>query len=500
MGSQLWTRKPLKLLYEEMAGENRLRRILGPVQLTSLGVGAIIGTGIFVLVGQAAHDKTGPALMLSFVVAGLACIFAALCYAEFASMVPVAGSAYTYAYATLGELMAWIMGWDLVLEYAVGSATVAHGWSHYFQDFIGILGIKLPHRLTTAPFDYDPSVGHLVSTHTLFDLPAIMVALLVTIILVKGIRESATFNATMVIIKVTIVFFVIIVGAFYVNPANWHPFAPYGLTGISFFGKTLFGQQGLGGEPLGMLAGAATIFFAYIGFDSVSTHAEEAKNPKRDVPIGIITSLILCTVLYILVAGIVTGMVPYNKINIDAPVSDAFRQVGLPWAQFLISLGALTGITSVLLVMMLSQPRVLLAMARDGLIPKSFFGAVHERFRTPWKSTILTGFFVATLAAFLPFRILAELVNIGTLLAFVIVCAAVLIMRKKHPEAERPFRVPFSPVTPILGILLCTLLMFSLPKENWYRLIIWLLIGFVIYFAYGRHHSVMSKIAAEEKK
>jgi len=500
MGSQLWTRKPLKLLYEEMAGENRLRRILGPVQLPSLGVGAIIGTGIFVLVGQAAHDKTGPALMLSFVVAGLACIFAALCYAEFASMVPVAGSAYTYAYATLGELMAWIMGWDLVLEYAVGSATVAHGWSHYFQDFIGILGIKLPHRLTTAPFDYDPSVGHLVSTHTLFDLPAIMVALLVTIILVKGIRESATFNATMVIIKVTIVFFVIIVGAFYVNPANWHPFAPYGLTGISFFGKTLFGQQGLGGEPLGMLAGAATIFFAYIGFDSVSTHAEEAKNPKRDVPIGIITSLILCTVLYILVAGIVTGMVPYNKINIDAPVSDAFRQVGLPWAQFLISLGALTGITSVLLVMMLSQPRVLLAMARDGLIPKSFFGAVHERFRTPWKSTILTGLFVATLAAFLPLRILAELVNIGTLLAFVIVCAAVLIMRKKHPEAERPFRVPFSPVTPILGILLCTLLMFSLPKENWYRLIIWLLIGFVIYFAYGRHHSVMSKIAAEEKK
>lgn len=500
MSSQLWTRKPLKLLYEEMAGENRLRRILGPVQLTSLGVGAIIGTGIFVLVGQAAHDKTGPALMLSFVVAGLACIFAALCYAEFASMVPVAGSAYTYAYATLGELMAWIMGWDLVLEYAVGSATVAHGWSHYFQDFIGILGIKLPNVLTNAPFNYFPERGELGPTGTWFDLPAIMVALLVTIVLVKGIRESATFNATMVIIKVTIVFFVIIVGAFHINPANWHPFAPYGLTGISFFGKTLFGQQGLGGEPLGMLAGAATIFFAYIGFDSVSTHAEEAKNPKRDVPIGIITSLILCTVLYILVAGVVTGMVPYNKINIDAPVSDAFRQVGLPWAQFLISLGALTGITSVLLVMMLSQPRVLLAMARDGLIPRSFFGAIHERFRTPWKSTILTGLFVATLAAFLPLRILAELVNIGTLLAFVIVCFAVLIMRKKHPEAERPFRVPFSPVTPILGILLCTLLMFSLPKENWYRLIIWLLIGFVIYFTYGRNHSVMSTSGTEEKK
>jgi APA family basic amino acid/polyamine antiporter len=500
MSSQLWTRKPLKLLYEEMEGEHRLRRILGPVQLTSLGVGAIIGTGIFVLVGQAAHDKTGPALMLSFVVAGLACIFAALCYAEFASMVPVAGSAYTYAYATMGELFAWIMGWDLVLEYAVGSATVAHGWSHYFQDFIGIFGIKLPHALTTAPFDYDPSVGHLVSTGTWFDLPAILIALLVTIVLVKGIRESATFNATMVIIKVTIVLFVIVVGAFYVNPDNWRPFAPYGLTGISFFGKTLFGQEGLGGEPLGMLAGAATIFFAYIGFDSVSTHAEEARNPKRDVPIGIITSLVVCTILYILVSAIVTGMVNYKDIKIDAPVSDAFRQVGLPWAQFLISLGALTGITSVLLVMMLSQPRVLLAMARDGLIPPSFFGAVHERFRTPWKSTILTGIFVAILAAFLPLRILAELVNIGTLLAFVIVCGAVLIMRKKHPEAERPFKVPLVPLTPILGILLCLLLMFSLPKENWYRLIIWLLLGFGIYFAYGRRHSVMAKYVAEEEK
>src|SRR5262245_39917105 len=397
-----------------MAGENRLRRILGPVQLTSLGVGAIIGTGIFVLVGQAAHDKTGPALMLSFVVAGLACIFAALCYAEFASMVPVAGSAYTYAYATMGELFAWIMGWDLVLEYAVGSATVAHGWSHYFQDFIGILGIKLPFVLTNAPFNYFPERGELGPTGTLFDLPAIMVALLVTIILVKGIRESATFNATMVIIKVTIVFFVIIVGAFYVKPENWHPFGPYGLTGISFFGKILFGQHGLGGEPLGMLAGAATIFFAYIGFDSVSTHAEEARNPKRDVPIGIITSLILCTILYILVSAVLTGMVNYKNINIDAPVSDAFRQVGLPWAQFLISLGALTGITSVLLVMMLSQPRVLLAMARDGLIPTSFFGAVHERFRTPWKSTILTGIFVAILGGFLPLRVLADLVNIGT--------------------------------------------------------------------------------------
>jgi basic amino acid/polyamine antiporter, APA family len=500
MRNQLFARKPLNLLLEEMAGENRLRRVLGPVQLTSLGVGAIIGTGIFVLTGIAAHDKVGPALTLSFVVAGAACIFAALCYAEFASMVPVAGSAYTYAYATLGELFAWIIGWDLVLEYAVGSATVAHGWSHYFQDFIGILGIKLPHVFTNAPFDFNPATGRLAATGTIIDLPALVIAGMITIVLVIGIRESASFNAAMVIVKLVIVLFVIVVGAFYVDPRNWQPFAPYGYTGLSFFGHTLLGETGRGGEPLGMLAGAATIFFAYIGFDSVSTHAEEARNPRRDVPIGIVVSLILCTVLYIAVAAVLTGMVPYDKINIDAPVSDAFKQVGLPWAQFLISLGALTGITSVLLVLMLSQPRVLLAMARDGLVPSSFFGAVHERFRTPWKSTILTGVFVGSMGALVPLRILAELVNIGTLLAFVIVCAAVLIMRRTHPEADRPFRCPLVPLVPILGIAFCLLLMFSLPAENWLRLIIWLLLGFVIYFSYGRYHSVMAQQRAHENE
>jgi len=498
MANQLFLKKPLKLLLEEMAGEHRLRRVLGPVALTSLGVGAIIGAGIFVLTGVAAHDKTGPALMLSFVVSALACVFAALCYAEFASMVPVAGSAYTYAYATLGELFAWIIGWDLILEYAVASSTVAHAWSHYFQDFIGLLGLKLPHVLTNAPFDYDPHVGRLLATGTWLDLPAIVIAAAVTVVLVIGIRESVGFNAAMVIVKLVIVLFVIAVGSFYVNPQNWQPFAPYGLTGVSFFGKTLFGQTGAGGEPLGMLAGAAVIFFAYIGFDSVSTHAEEAKNPRRDVPIGIIVSLILCTVLYIAVAAVITGMVPYDQINIDAPVSNAFGRVGLPWAQFLISIGALTGITSVLLVMMLSQPRVFLAMARDGLLPESFFGAVHERFRTPWKGTILTGCFVATLGAFVPLRILADLVNIGTLLAFVIVCAAVLIMRRTNPDAERPFRAPFAPLTPILGIALCLLLMFSLPPENWLRLAVWLLIGILIYIFYGRHHSVMARSLAHE--
>ena len=491
MENPLFAKKPVQQLLEEMEGENRLRRVLGPVQLSSLGIGAIIGTGIFVLTGVAAHDKTGPALILSFVVAGLACIFAALCYAEFASMVPVAGSAYTYAYATLGELFAWIVGWDLVLEYAVASATVAHGWSHYFQDFIGIFNVHLPNVLTNAPFDFSPDTGQLISTGKFLDFPALVITAIITAILVKGIQESASFNAAMVGVKLVIVFMVIIVGGMYVDTRNWHPFAPFGLTGVAFFGNTILGQTGKGGEPLGMLAGAAKIFFDYIGFDSVSTHAEEARNPRRDVPIGIISSLIICTLLYIAVSAVLTGMVPYDKINIDAPVSNAFAQVGLTWAQFLISLGALTGITSVLLVLMLSQPRVMLAMARDRLIPPSFFGAIHDRFRTPWKSTILTGIFVAVLGSLLPLRILAELVNIGTLLAFVIVCAAVLIMRRTNPELHRPFKAPLFPWTPILGIAICLLLMLSLPSENWLRLIVWLLIGFTIYFTYGKKHSAL---------
>jgi len=497
MANQLFQTKSHETLLEELRGENRLHRVLGPVQLSALGVGAIIGTGIFVLTGVAAHDLTGPALMLSFVVSGITCIFAALCYAEFASMVPVAGSAYTYAYATLGELFAWIIGWDLILEYAVASATVAHGWSHYFQDFLSFFHIGLPHALTNAPFDYDLDAGRVILTGTWFDLPAILIAGLVTIVLVKGIRESASLNAAIVMLKLAIVFFVIGVGAFYVNPANWHPFAPFGLSGLSFFGHTVLGQPGPGGHPQGMLAGAALVFFAYIGFDSISTHAEEAKNPSRDVPIGILTSLFLCTILYIAVAAVLTGMVPYNKINIDAPVSDAFRQAGLPWAQLLISVGAIAGITSVLLVMMLSQPRIFLAMARDGLLPPGFFAAIHERFRTPWKSTIMTGVAVASMGAFLPLRFLAELVNIGTLLAFVIVCAAVMVMRRTHPEVHRPFRAPLGSVVPILGIMSCLMLMFSLPVANWERLFGWLLIGLVIYFSYGKHHSRVGKLAAK---
>jgi APA family basic amino acid/polyamine antiporter len=498
MASNLFARKPLSLLLQEEQGENRLNRVLGPVQLTALGVGAIIGTGIFILTGEAAHDRTGPALMLSFVVAGVACVFAALCYAEFASMVPVAGSAYTYAYATLGELFAWIIGWDLVLEYAVGSATVAHGWSAHFQEFIPLLKLHIPKAVASAPFDYIPKTGEFKATGSYFDLPAIVITFILTVVLVKGIKESASFNALMVVIKLAIVLMVIGVGVFYIDPANWHPFAPYGYTGISFFGHNLLGQVGAGGEPLGMFAGAAIIFFAYIGFDSVSVHSEEARKPQRDVPIGIITSLIVCTILYIAVSAVLTGMVPSAEINRDAAVVDAFRRHGLTWAQYIVAAGAMTGITSVLLVMMLSQPRVMLAMARDGLVPPKFFGDIHPRFRTPWKSTILTGIFVATMAAFLPLSILAEMTNIGTLLAFVIVCGAVLIMRRTNPDAPRPFRAPFVPLVPILGILTCLLLMFSLPVGNWYRLIIWLLIGFAIYFGYGRKHSVMTRHLAHD--
>src|SRR5580765_8489264 len=488
----LFARKPLEVLLEEMKGEHRLRRVLGPVQLTSLGIGAIIGAGIFVATGAAAHNVAGPALMMSYVVAGLTCVFAALCYAEFASMVPVAGSAYTYAYATLGELLAWIIGWDLVLEYAVGSATVANGWSGYFQSVIAKFGVHLPAALAGPPIIYDTATGHFVQTQGVVNLPAILIVALVTAVLVKGIQESASFNATMVFLKLVVVLFVILVGAFYVNPENWHPFAPYGITGVSFFGYNLAGQVDGGGQPVGMLAGAAIIFFAYIGFDSVSTHAEEAKQPRRDVPIGIVASLVICTVLYIAVVAVLTGMVKYDKLSVDAGVSDAFKQAGLPWAEFIIAAAGVAGITSVLLVLMLSGPRVFLAMARDGMVPRHFFGDVHPKFRTPWRSTILVGAFVATLTGFLPIDALLHLTNIGTLLAFVIVCAAVLIMRQTNPDAERPFRAPFYPVVPILGILSCLLLMFSLPAANWYRLIAWMAIGLVIYFSYSYKHSVLA--------
>jgi APA family basic amino acid/polyamine antiporter len=486
--------------------------------------------------------------MVSYLVAGITCVFAALCYAEFASMAPVAGSAYTYAYTTMGELLAWIIGWDLVLEYAVGAATVANGWSGYFQSVLMKLGIVVPLTVGGAPYKYDdghflpnaiatyqdtevtqktiragggreagaywvlvkdhetlgnegdpigkvgnPQIEASLKNHqqAIVNLPAVIVVAIVTMVLVKGISESASLNALMVFIKVAAVVFVILVGSFYVNPENWRPYAPYGWTGVSFFGIPMLGQSNAGGEPVGMIAGAAIIFFAYIGFDSVSTHAEEAVNPQRDVPIGIIASLLICTVLYVGVVAVLTGMVPYYQLSKDAGVSDAFRSVGLPWAEIIVATAGVAGITSVLLVMMLSAPRVFMAMARDGLVPKAFFADVHPKFRTPWKSTIAIGVFVSFLAGLLPIDALLHLTNIGTLFAFAVVCSAVLIMRKTDPGAHRPFRCPFVPVVPILGIGACLMLMLSLPADNWYRLIGWLLLGLAIYFTYGKRHSVL---------
>jgi len=457
---QMFAVKSIKVLEEEMASENRLRRVLGPVSLTALGVGAIIGAGIFVLTGLAAHDHAGPGLMLSFVIAGLGCTFAALCYAEFASMIPVAGSAYTYAYATMGELMAWIIGWDLVLEYGMASSTVAYGWSKYFLHFIEIFGWHMPEYLTSDPFS---------TPGAWFNLPAAAIVGLVTIILVVGIRESAGFNAAMVVLKLAVVLFVIAAGIPHVNTDNWTPFMPFGFAGVA--------------------SGAAYVFFAYIGFDSVSTHAEEARNPQRDVPIGIIASLLICTTLYIAVSAVLTGMVPYAEIDIDAPIAAAFTRYGLKAAVLFISFGAVAGITSVLLVLMLSQPRVFFAMARDGLLPYSFFGTVHPRFRTPHKATLLTGFFVAVVAALFPIHALAEMVNIGTLFAFVVVCLAVWIMRYTNPHQHRPFRCPLVPVVPALGVLFNFGLMLSLGWHNWLRLFVWLAVGIAIYLFYSRHHS-----------
>ena len=460
LSEQLLAVKSIRLLEEELVGENRLRRVLGPWSLTALGVGAIIGAGIFVLTGLAAHDFAGPGLMLSFILAGLGCAFAGLCYAEFASMIPVAGSAYTYAYATMGELAAWIIGWDLILEYGMASSTVAYGWSKYLLQLLDIFGVHPPTFLVSDPFSVPGAWCN---------LPAALVVLGVTVILVIGIRESATFNAAMVALKLVVVLFVIALGSAYVDTRHWQPFLPFGFGGVA--------------------RGAGYVFFAYIGFDSVSTHAEEARNPQRDVPIGIMASLLLCTALYVAVAGVLTGMIPYDQIDINAPLAAAFVHYGLSAAVLLVSVGAVAGITSVLLVLMLSQPRVFFAMARDGLLPYSFFGTVHPRFRTPHKATILTGALVALVAALFPIHALAEMVNIGTLFAFVVVCVAVWIMRHTNPTQRRPFRCPLVPLVPILGILFNGGLMFSLGWHNWARLTIWLAVGLVIYFSYSRFHS-----------
>ncbi len=497
MAHSLFARKPLPRILAEAqddgSGEGRLRRALGPVSLTSFGIGAILGAGIFVTTGAIARQTAGPALILSYVVAGIACFFAALCYAEFAAAVPVSGSAYTYAYASLGEIFAWLIGWDLVLEYAIGAALVAAGWSGYLQSVLGSFGITLPKAISGPVVRYDPQLGHLVATGSKINLPAVAIVGLLMFVLIAGIRESSRFNSAMVALKLGTVLFVIAVGAFHVDPRNWHPFAPYGLTGVVVFGKTLLGHTDAGGRPVGMLAGAALAFLAYLGFDAVSVQSEEAKRPQRDVPIGILASLGLCTALYMGVIAVLTGMVRYDRLDLDAPLANAFAQVGLGWAKLLIALAGVAGITTVLLVLLMALPRILLAMARDGLLPVRFFAAVHPRFRTPHKATLATGLFVAAITAFLPIDLLLNLVNLGTLLIFVVVCAAIPVLRAVHPNAERPFRAPLVPLVPTLGVLSCLLLMLSLPAENWLRLAIWLGIGLVIYLLYGRRHSLLER-------
>src|SRR6188472_2522760 len=517
VGLQLFkTKSPEHLMAEAAAPERQMKRTLSAFDLTCIGIGAIIGTGIFALIGTAIAGQTfptrletpilnfiqswlsgadvmlgragaGPAVAISLFVAALACGFAALCYAELASMIPVSGSAYTYSYATLGEIIAWIIGWDLILEYAVGNMAVAVGWSGYFVRLCGSLfGLKFPlwlvndHTTATgmiaqggdALANYSSTTLPTIAGHTIaLNLPALLIVAAVTALLVYGIRETARTNTTIVIIKIGVVMFVIAFGAFLVHPTNWHPFAPTGIGGV--------------------MSGAAIVFFAFIGFDAVSTTAEETKNPQRDMPIGIVASLIICTVLYVLMAGVITGMRKYTTYLGDpAAVATAFAD--RPWATALISAGALAGITSVLLVFQLAQPRIFMAMARDGLLPQ-YFAKIHPRFRTPHITTIWTGVAVGGVAMLTDIGSLADLTNIGTLFAFVLVCLGVIVLRRTNRERPRPFRVPFVPVFPLLGVVFCFALMLSLPIETWGRFFIWLAIGLSIYFAYSVRHSKLRR-------
>jgi APA family basic amino acid/polyamine antiporter len=464
-----------------------LPRVLGPSQLIMLGVGAIIGTGIFVLTGQAAAANAGPAIVLSMVLAGLTSVLAALCYSEFASSVPVAGSAYTYAYATLGELVAWIIGWDLILEYALGAATVAVGWSGNLVTLLGQLGMSFPAALSAAPGTLVPVAGG-DPVMAVFNVPAVLVTAAVTALLIVGVSESATVNSVIVVIKVAVVLVVIGAGAFFIDPANWHPFIPEN-TGR-------FGEYGWSG----VLRGAGVIFFAYIGFDAVSTSAQEAKNPQRDMPRGILGSLAVCTVLYVLVSGVMVGLVPYKAMmNQAAPLvvaiqAAAGRAAGTAWegpmavVQILVTVGALAGLSSVMVVMMLAQPRIFLSMSKDGLLP-AWAGRLHPRFRTPHISTIVTGTVVAIAAGLTPIGTLGNLVSIGTLMAFVIVSLGIIVLRRTRPDLPRPFRMPLVPLLPVLSALVSFLLMLSLPWSTWERLMLWMAIGVVVYFGYGHRHS-----------
>ncbi len=501
MGNPLFATKSIDTLMKEAGetGEHSLKRALGPVNLITLGIGAIIGAGIFVLTGSAASLYAGPAIMLSYVLAGVGCAFAGLCYAEFASMIPIAGSAYTYGYATLGEIVAWIIGWDLILEYAFGAATVASGWSSTLVAFLQDYGISLPPQICDVPgaewvkFDgrWTPLATLSMTSAQLeglphvtakFNLIAFLAILAVTTILIIGIKESANFNTTIVFVKlIAVLTFIVVATAFVLkNPqvahANWKVFLPPN-TGT-------FGSYGWSG----VLRGAGVVFFAYIGFDAVSTAAQEARKPQKDMPIGILGSLAVCTVLYIIVCALLTATVHYSRLNIGAPVSLAIRETGVKWGSYVVNAGALAGLSTVMLVMLLGQSRVFYSMAHDGLLWK-WAGDIHPRFRTPWKSTAIVGLLVAIVGAVVPIGDLGQLVSIGTLLAFVIVCAGVWIMRVRRPELVRPFKTPWVPFVPIMGIIISLGLMSGLKALTWMRLVIWLVIGMVIYFTYSVKHS-----------
>lgn len=470
----LFATKPIEALLAEAESDKSLKRTLGPLSLVALGIGAIIGAGIFTLTGVAAATHAGPALTYSFILAALGCAFAGICYSEFSTMIPIAGSAYTYSYATLGELVAWIIGWALVLEYAVGAATVSVSWAATFDSILTSFDINLPRSIVASPFDSMPGKINLI---------AVLILCVVSGILIRGISESASFNDFIVILKVAVVIFFIGIGYFFINRNNYHPFLPPNTGEFGAFGWS------------GVLAGAGQIFFAYIGFDAVSTAAQEARNPKRDMPIGIIGSLAICTVLYILYGLVLTGVVNYKDLNVAAPLAVAVDHMkGLPWIGFLMKLGSLCGLTSVMLVMLLGQSRVFYSMSNDRLLPK-LFSEVHPRFRTPWKSNLLLLLFVSLGAAFTPIAKLGNLTSIGTLFAFVVVCIAVVIMRKKEPALPRPFKTPWVPIVPFLGVLVNVGLMVGLGAITWAAFLIWMAIGLVIYFAYSRHTSRVQNVS-----